>query len=39
MGKMVGLILIAMALLSPAPADEVIIGEMDEHCALPFCGG
>jgi hypothetical protein len=28
-----------IALLAPAAADEVIVGEMDAGCALPFCGG
>ncbi len=31
--------LVVIALAAVAFADEVIIGEMDENCALPFCGG
>jgi hypothetical protein len=39
MGKTLGLIFLTLAAAAPAAADEVIIGEMEEGCALPFCGG
>ncbi len=37
--KVVIAIALTAAFLAPTFADEVIIGEMDEDCALPFCGG
>jgi hypothetical protein len=39
MNRAAVLVLLAAALAAPAAADEVIIGEMDSGCALPFCGG
>lgn len=41
MRRVVPLVVIALAaaFIAPTLADEVIIGEMDERCALPFCGG
>jgi hypothetical protein len=37
--KRLPLLLLLAALFAPSAAEEVVIGEMDEPCVLPFCGG
>jgi len=37
--KRLPVLLLLTALGAPAAAEEVVIGEMDAGCALPFCGG
>jgi hypothetical protein len=37
--KRLPLLLLLTALFAPAAAEDVVVGEMDEPCVLPFCGG
>jgi|GEM_PF-6807076 len=39
MNRTVALLLLIAAMAVPAAAEEVVIGEMDAPCVLPFCGG